>query len=77
MTEYNYTVFYERLPEGDGYQVHVPAMPEIVTYGRSLEEARMMAQDAIRCVLESARKAGEPIPRDIEPTTERLAVTLA
>ena len=37
-------------------------MPEIVTYGRTREEARRMAEDAIRCVLESARKAGEPIP---------------
>jgi len=73
--QYNYTVLYEQLPQG-GFQVHVPAMPEIVTYGRTREEARLMAEDAVRCVLESARKAGEPIPEDIEPATERLAITL-
>ncbi len=72
----NYTVLYEQLPEG-GFQVHVPAMPEIVTYGRTREEARLMAEDAIRCVLESAQKAGEPMPDDIEPATERLAINLA
>jgi len=75
VTEYGYTVLFEPLPEG-GYQVIVPAIPEIITYGRTMEEAREMAQDALRCFLESARKAGEPIPQDIEPATERIAVTL-
>src|SRR5208337_1448836 len=46
--EYGYIVIYERLLEG-GYQVIVPALPGIVTYGRTLEEAREMAEDAIRC----------------------------
>jgi hypothetical protein len=31
-----------------------------------------MAKDAIRCFLET----GEPIPKDIDPATERLEVTL-
>jgi predicted RNase H-like HicB family nuclease len=35
-----------------------------------------MAEDAIRCYLESALKHGEPIPEDAEPKTERLAVSL-
>jgi predicted RNase H-like HicB family nuclease len=73
--QFSYTVLYEQLPEG-GYQVHVPAMPEIVTYVSTREEARIMAEGAIRCVLESSRMAGEPIPEDIEPVIERLAVPL-
>lgn len=73
--QYGYTVVFEPLEEG-GYQVIVPAIPEIVTYGRTLKEARFMAQDAIKCVLESNIKAGEPIPEDLEPSTERVAVTL-
>jgi predicted RNase H-like HicB family nuclease len=60
------------LAEG-GFQVHVPAISEIVTYGRTREEALRMAEDAIRCVLESARQTGEPIPEDCEPVSERLA----
>ena len=64
MTEYNYTVVFERAPEG-GYSVVVPAMPEICTFGETLEEAREMARDGIRCVLESARETGEPIPQAI------------
>lgn len=73
---YNYTVQYEPLPEG-GFQVHVPAMPEIVTYGRTRDEARQMAEDAIRCVLESTLLRGEPIPVDIQPESERLALNVA
>ena len=77
MTVYNYTVVYEKLQEG-GYQVIVPAMPEIRTFGGTIDEAREMAQDAIRCVLESARKLGEPIPAEVEPaTTEHLAVSIS
>ena len=77
MTVYNYTVVYEKLQEG-GYQVIVPAMPEICTFGGTIDEAREMAQDAIRCVLESARKLGEPIPAEVEPaTTEHLAVSIS
>ena len=74
--EYGYTTLFEPLPEG-GYNVLVPAIPEICTYGETLEEAREMARDAIRCYLESALKTGEPIPGDVaEITTERVAVTI-
>lgn len=76
MAEYRYTVLFEQQPEG-GYQVVVPALPEIVTYGETLDEARAMAADAIKCVLESMRKNNEPIPADIDPAREKLAVTLA
>jgi predicted RNase H-like HicB family nuclease len=48
MSEYGYRVIYEHLAEG-GFQVFVPALPGIVTYGRTIEEAREMAQDAISC----------------------------
>ena len=75
MKAYNYTVVFERMPEG-GYNVIVPAIPEICTFGETIEEAREMAKDAIRCYLESALETGEPIPQDVEPPTERLAVTV-
>jgi hypothetical protein len=50
------------MPEG-GFNVLIPAIPEICTYGETLEEAREMARDAIRCYLESAaedRRADYP-----------------
>lgn len=79
MKQYHYTVFFEPLREG-GYNVVVPAIPEICTFGETLEEARVMAEDAIRCYLASAIELGEDIPEDIAigkaPVKERLAVEL-
>ena len=75
MKVYNYTVIFEPVREG-GYNVVVPAIPEICTSGETLEEARLMAEDAIRCYLESALKEEEPIPEDREPALERVAVSI-
>lgn len=74
MKQYQYTVFFE--PQEGGFNVLVPAIPEICTFGETLEEARRAAQDAIRCYLESALKHGEEIPKDAEPARERVAVTV-
>lgn len=76
MAEYGYTTVFEPLPEG-GFSVLVPAIPEICTYGETLEEAREMARDAIRCYLESAIQTGEQLPADIgNVTTELVEVTI-
>ncbi|MBI2933364.1 MAG: type II toxin-antitoxin system HicB family antitoxin [Planctomycetes bacterium] len=69
-----FTVVFDR--HEDGYTVTVPALPGLVTSGRTLAEARRMAQDAIRCHLESLRKDGEPIPSEQEVGVEKLEVEL-
>ena len=73
--QHGYTVIYERLLEG-GFQVIVPALPGLVTYGRTLEESREMAEDAIRCHLRALLKDGEEIPKDPfapqQPISEEL-----
>ena len=66
--ECGYTTVFETLPEG-GFAVSVPAIREICTFGETLEEAREMARDAIRCFLESALRTGEPIPGDVAALT--------
>ncbi|MBN1691376.1 MAG: type II toxin-antitoxin system HicB family antitoxin [Dehalococcoidia bacterium] len=75
MKVYNYTVIFEPVEEG-GYDVIVPAIPEICTFGATIEEAREMAEDAIRCYLESALEDNEMIPQDKEPSLERIAVKI-
>jgi predicted RNase H-like HicB family nuclease len=60
----------------DGYQVTVPLLPGLITYGRTLSEAREMARDAIRCHLEGLRKDGEPIPNERSARKEKLRVAL-
>ncbi len=79
MTERGYRVIYEPLTEG-GFQVIVPALPGIVTYGRTLEEAREMAQDAITCHLQGMLKDNEEIPEDPftadNPIVEELKIAV-
>ena len=79
MSEYRYTVLFEPAEEG-GYVVTCPALPGLVTEGDTLEEAREMAEDAIRAYLESLSKDGQPLPSDIElaldPVKEVIEVAL-
>jgi predicted RNase H-like HicB family nuclease len=63
-------------PEG-GFTVRVPALPEIVTYGASEDEAIAMAKDAIELVLESRRERGEPIPAHDGTILRSIEITSA
>jgi len=74
---YQFTVIMERQPEGE-YLVSVPALPGCYTEGRTLEEAREMAADAIRAYCASLLKHGEPIPVESpeEQFIGRLSVSL-
>jgi predicted RNase H-like HicB family nuclease len=71
---YEYTAFFEANENG-GYTVTVPTLPGLVTEGRNLENAREMAEDAIRCYIEGLKKAKEPIPVERETAQLRLSVT--
>ena len=59
----NLNVVFRAEPEG-GFTVFVPALPGCVTYGKDLQEARVMAIDAISGYLVSLKKHGEAIPTD-------------
>jgi antitoxin HicB len=75
MRIFNYTAVFEPLAEG-GFNVVFPAIPEICTFGATIEEARAMAEDALRCYIESAIKAREPLPKDKAPSVEKIAVSV-
>lgn len=49
------------------YQVKVPVLPEVVTFGDSVEEALYMAQDALELVVLSRLEKGEKVPSDKKP----------
>src|SRR5258708_18975886 len=59
-----------------GYQVTVPLLPGLITFGRTLGEAREMARDAIRFHLERLRKDGEPLPNDKTVPKQKLRRSL-
>ena len=70
---YEYTAFFEENEHG-GYTVTVPALPGLVTEGKNLEDARHMAQDAIRCYLDGLKRAKEKIP--VERATAQLKLSV-
>lgn len=54
-------------PEPGGkFTTIVPALPGCVTYGRTLNGAKIAAKDAIRGYIDSLRMHREPIPTDDE-----------
>jgi predicted RNase H-like HicB family nuclease len=59
----NYTVVFQKEKEG-GYTVFVPMLPGCVSYGRNLEEAKKMIEDAIKLYLESLIAYNEEIPEE-------------
>ncbi|KKS98728.1 MAG: hypothetical protein UV73_C0001G0249 [Candidatus Gottesmanbacteria bacterium GW2011_GWA2_43_14] len=61
------TVFTPEEDDSEVYNVSVPALPEIHTFGCSFEEARFMAQDAMELVILSKLEQGDSIPVDKKP----------
>ncbi|MEO8884826.1 MAG: type II toxin-antitoxin system HicB family antitoxin [Mucilaginibacter sp.] len=60
-----YKVLLKPEPEG-GYTVNVPALPGCITYGETLEEAKINAQEAIELYVESLKEHGEDIPSGLQ-----------
>jgi antitoxin HicB len=73
MRTLSYRITMRKEPEG-GYTVLVPALPGCITYGKTVEEAIVMAKDAIRGYVESLIEDGEEIPLEEELIECRLNV---
>ncbi|MBI5356813.1 type II toxin-antitoxin system HicB family antitoxin [Candidatus Collierbacteria bacterium] len=56
-----YTVLFEPAKEG-GYVVTVPKLYGLTTEGNNFEEAKRMAEDAIKGYIESLIKQGKKVP---------------
>ena len=63
--------------EEGGFTVRIPAIPEIVTYGKDEREALAMAEDAIRLVIADCAARGEPMPTGAPPRIREVTVALA
>jgi len=75
-THFRFNIFLRPEPEG-GFTAIVPALPGCVTYGRTLDEAKKMAKDAIGGYIESLKKHKEPIPTDDETLVASLDLEYA
>ena len=65
-----FTAVFEPAEEG-GYVVTFPAIRDLATQGETLDEARLMAEDCLRCYLEGLAKDRRPLP---EGEASRAAV---
>ena len=50
--------------EAGGFTVSVPALPGCITYGEDVDEAILMAKEAIELYIEELQERGEEIPDD-------------
>ena len=66
-----YTVLLIEDPDVGGYTAIVPALPECVTEGDTVEEVLCRARELIRGHIESRSASGEAVPE--EPVAIRLA----
>lgn len=66
---HGFMAVFEPAEEG-GFLVRFPAIPGLVTEGETLDEAREMARDALRCFVEGQLADGLPIPASDLPAAE-------
>ena len=50
-------------PEENGYTVTCKELPELITYGETLDEALKNAEDAFNAVLEAYEELGRDLPK--------------
>ncbi|MBP7965000.1 MAG: type II toxin-antitoxin system HicB family antitoxin [Caldilineaceae bacterium] len=71
----NYRILLKREPEPDnGYTVTVPSLPGCITYGDDIDQAIVMAKEAIEVYLESLAAHGELIPDESDTLEYTLTV---
>ena len=58
-----YKILLHKEPEGQ-YTATVPTLPGCITYGENLDNAIVMAKEAIELYIEELRSRGEEIPDD-------------
>ena len=76
MRKQTFQLLFEPDTEG-GYTVTVPALPGCVTYGATIEEARLMAREAIELYLEDLAENHEKIPQTSETLSGTIDVDVA
>lgn len=74
MDALSYSVVLEREPDG-GFSATVPAFPEAVTQGDTIDEALKNARDVIALCIVSRRDLGDEIPpSDLDVVLARVSL---
>jgi antitoxin HicB len=59
-----YTIVLTPEPDGSAFTVTVPALPGVMTWGFTTEEALASAREAIELHLENYVERGQPLPEE-------------
>ena len=76
MQKQTFQLVFESDKEG-GYTVTVPALPGCVTYGATMQEARVMAREAIELYMEDMLARKEKIPEHTNTLWGTIEVDVA
>ncbi|MGD9329417.1 MAG: type II toxin-antitoxin system HicB family antitoxin [Cyclobacteriaceae bacterium] len=76
MNVLNYRILLREEPEG-GFTVFVPSLEGCISYGKTLNEAKKKAKEAIELYIESLKSDNLPIPSDDNLLEYNLQITNA
>ncbi len=71
----NLNIIFRAEPEG-GFTVLVPSLPGCITYGKNLQEAQKMAEEAITLYLEDMIMEGEELPQKEQTFLSNIEIAL-
>jgi antitoxin HicB len=74
LKKYSFSVVLTPEAEG-GYSVTVPALPEAITCGDTIDEALAYAQECIELCLEARIEEGLEIPQEFGPLATSIVTT--
>ncbi len=63
MAQLTYKIRLQKEPDG-GFTVSVPALPGCITFGKDMDEAIIMAKEAIELYIESLVEHGDEVPTE-------------
>lgn len=72
---YNFRILLRKEPEG-GYTAFVPSLPGCVTCGDTIDEAIVMATEAVALYIESLIEHNEPVPSGEEVFEYILSINI-
>jgi predicted RNase H-like HicB family nuclease len=75
MDRYIYPAIFEH--DDEGYTITFPDLPGCITCGENLEQAYLMAKDALELHLFGMEQDNDEIPRPSEPEKVKLETTLS
>ncbi len=73
---YTYKILLHKEAEG-GFTATVPALPGCITYGENVDEAILMAKEAIELYVEELRERGEEVTDDSNTLEYSLNLEMA